>query len=189
MYFISGRIINVRDCRSLPKTDRLALKTDESLYSGSSIDGRKLVMTDRLGARNAIAIPILPLWLRVFGVISAVGALVYFSIVPAPGTGSISSGPFGIIPYSVWLHFLGYMGLAIALCYASHDVPRSRGQLLLGAFVLTVGIGTIIEFIQLTLPTRTFSVLDIVVNAVGAGVGIFLWGVTIYIVGQYPPDS
>ncbi len=189
MYFISGHSITVRDCRSLPKTDCLALTTDESLYSESNIDDRQLAMTDRLGTRNSIAIPVLPLWLRVLGVISAVGALVYFSIVPAPGTGSISSGPFGIIPYSVWLHFLGYMGLAIALCYASHDVPRSRGQLLLGAFVLTVGIGTIIEFVQLTLPTRTFSVFDIVVNAIGAGIGVFLWGVTMYIVGQYPTNS
>ncbi len=184
MYFISGRIIDPRDCRSLPKADNMAPTTDESPCGETSIGDQQLAMTDRLGETNSTVLPVVPLWLRVLGIISTVGALVYFSIVPAPGTGSISSGPFGILPYSVWLHFLGYMGLAIALCYASHDVQRSQGQRLLGAFVLTVGIGTTIEFMQLTLPTRTFSMFDIVTNAIGAGVGVFVWGVTTYLVGQ-----
>lgn len=126
-------------------------------------------------ARTATGVPVVPFWIRTVFVLSVLGGLVYFSIVPAPGTGSVSHGPFGVISYSMWLHFLGYMGLAIAFSYASHTVPRPHSQVLFGVFVVTVGCGAAVEMLQLTLPTRTFSILDILVNALGAGVGVILW--------------
>jgi len=125
--------------------------------------------------RTAAGIPVVPVWLRLVLVFGTLGGLIYFSIVPAPGSGSISYGPFGVIPYSMWLHFLGYMGLAIVLSYASTTVRRPQSQILFSVFVVTVGCGITVEFVQLTLPTRTFSVLDMVINALGAGVGVTLW--------------
>jgi len=120
-------------------------------------------------------VPIVPLWLRAVLVLATFGVLIYYSIVPAPGSGSITYGPLGMIPYSMWLHFLGYMGLAIVLSYASATVRRPQSQILLGVFVVTVGCGIAVEVLQLTLPTRTFSVLDMAINALGAGVGVTLW--------------
>jgi len=126
-------------------------------------------------AHTTTGIPVVPLWIRAVFVLGVLGGLVYFSIVPAPGTGSVSHGPFGVIPYSMWLHFVGYMGLAIAFSYASHTVRRPQSQILFGVFVVTIGCGAAVEMLQLTLPTRTFSVLDILVNGLGAGVGVILW--------------
>ena len=125
--------------------------------------------------RTASGVPVVPFWIRAVFVLGALGGLVYYSIVPAPGTGSVSHGPFGVIPYSMWLHFVGYMGLAIVFSYASYTVPRPQPQILFGVFVVTVGCGAAVEMLQLTLPTRTFSVIDILVNALGAGVGVTLW--------------
>ena len=128
--------------------------------------------------------PLLPFWMRLFAVLAAFGGLVYFSIVPAPGTGSISYGPLGVIPYSMWLHFVGYMGLAMVFVYASYTVPRPLSQILFGAWVVTVGCGVAVEILQLSLPARTFSFLDMVVNAVGAGVGVTLWYLYVRLVGR-----
>jgi VanZ family protein len=137
----------------------------------------------RPSQEDYLSLPLVPFWIRICLVVTAVGGLVYFSVVPAPGTGTLSYGPFGVFPYSVWLHLLGYMGLSIALAYASHDVYRPSRQVLVRVFILTVGCGTAVELIQFTLPTRTFSVFDILVNAVGAGLGVSLWYVVDRLVG------
>jgi len=139
--------------------------------------------------RTAAGIPVVPVWLRAVFVLGTLGGLIYFSIVPAPGSGLVSYGPFGVIPYSMWLHFVGYMGLAIVLSYASYTAPRPQSQILLGVFVVTVGCGVAVEFVQLTLPTRTFSVLDMVINALGAGVGVTLWYLFERLVAWFRADS
>lgn len=104
--------------------------------------------------------------------VSAISTVVYFSIVPPPGSGAISKGPIGIIPFSYWLHFGSYAGLSILLGYATTHVPRPDWQL--WVFTLTVGTGIIIELIQYTIATRTFSVLDIFINTVGVIFGILV---------------
>jgi VanZ family protein len=46
---------------------------------------------------------------------------------------------------------------------------------MIGVFVVTVGIGTAVEILQLNLPARTFSTADIAVNALGAATGTILF--------------
>jgi len=133
--------------------------------------------------KHSIRLPVLPFSVRVFLATAAISLLLYYSIVPAPGSGGISSGPFGIFPYSMWLHFLGYLGLAVALSYATFHLDYSRSQLLIGVFFITVGFGALIELLQYTLPTRTFSLVDILVNTIGAGTGIALWHLTDRVIG------
>jgi len=141
-------------------------------------------MNDQRVRTSATGLPIVPFWLRAAFVLGALSGLIYFSIVPAPGTSSTSYGPFGVVPYSVWLHFVGYMGLAIVFAYASYTVPRPQFQILFGVFVVTVGCGAAVEILQLTLPTRTFSVFDMLVNALGAGVGVTLWYLFDQVIGR-----
>jgi len=132
-------------------------------------------MSDQRAHTAATGLPATPFWIRAVFVLGVLGGLIYFSIVPAPGTSSVSHGPFGVVPYSMWLHFAGYMGLAIAFSYASYTVSRPYSQILFGVFVVTVGCGATVEILQLTVPTRTFSVIDMLVNTLGAGVGVTLW--------------
>jgi VanZ family protein len=75
----------------------------------------------------------------------------------------------------MWLHFIAYLGLSGILSYASHDVAKPAWQIMIGVFVVTVGIGTAVEVLQLNLPARTFSTADIAVNALGAATGTILF--------------
>lgn len=115
---------------------------------------------------------LVPIWLRIALAVSAIFGVLYFSIVPPPGSGAISRGPIGFIPYSYWLHFASYTGLAILMGYATAHVPRPDWQL--WVFTLAVGTGITIELLQYTIATRTFSLLDIVANTVGVSFGILL---------------
>lgn len=142
-------------------------------------DGRKSAL---------ISLPLLPLWLRILLTLSALGGIVYFSIVPPPGRGSASTLLFGVVPYSTALHFTSYAGLAIVFAYASYHSSRPDWQLILIVFATTVGCGALIEVVQTTLPTRTFSVGDMLVNSLGASVGVVVWRILHRFVRFYPTD-
>jgi VanZ family protein len=121
---------------------------------------------------NANKKRIVPVQIRIIFAVCAIFGIIYFSIVPPPGSGAISSGPMGIIPYSYWLHFGSYAGLAVLLGYATAHIPRPEWQL--WVFFVTVGTGTTIELIQYTIPARTFSMGDISINIIGVSSGILL---------------
>lgn len=127
--------------------------------------------------RRHLRLPLLPAWIRGLLAVITFGILLYYSIVPAPGSGSITTGPFGFLPYSAWLHLLAYMGLTIVFAYATAHANRPTWQLLAVVFVIVVSIGTTIELLQYMLPTRTFSWVDIGLNAVGAAIGLSVWAV------------
>lgn len=115
---------------------------------------------------------LIPISLRIISAVGAISTIVYFSIVPPPGSNTISESPIAIIPYSYWLHFGSYSVLTVLLGYATARIPRPDWQL--WVFVISVGIGTVIELIQYMLPMRTLSILDICVNIIGVGTGILL---------------
>ena len=142
-------------------------------------------MTASQRDRLRSGLPLIPRWLRVLLAVAVISALVYFSIRPPPGTGSRSYGPLAMVPLAMWLHVTGYMGLSIVLGYATHDVARPDWQLMLGVFVVTVGIGATVELIQLQLPSRTFSTLDIGLNALGAAIGIVLFYTVEWLLRRY----
>lgn len=115
---------------------------------------------------------LIPIWLRIVMAISTISVVIYYSIVPPPGSSAISRGPLGILRFSYWLHLISYTGLTIIVGYTTAHVPRPDWQL--WVFVIVVGIGVLIELIQYTIPARSFSLLDILVNLVGVLIGIVL---------------
>lgn len=131
----------------------------------------------RTGSEESIRFPLVPVWVRGVLVVCVLGVLLYYSIVPPPRSGLLDIPPLDAIPYHVWLHLFGYMGLAVILAYATVDVDRPRSQVLVGVFLIVITIGAVIEGLQYTLQTRTFSLLDIIVNVVGTVVGVLAWAV------------
>lgn len=75
----------------------------------------------------------------------------------------------------MWLHLLAYGTLAMTIAYAIQHSRRRTAHLLILVFVATVLYGTGIELVQYTLPARTFSLADILTNAVGATIAVFAW--------------
>ncbi|MFB6255205.1 MAG: VanZ family protein [Haloplanus sp.] len=100
--------------------------------------------------------------------------LLVFSVAHPSATGSVP-GPFGLVSQSTWLHATGYAGLAVVLAYALQPVPRPAWQVLCAVFVLATASGTGIELLQATVACRTFDVVDILINAVGAAVAVVGW--------------
>ena len=124
-----------------------------------------------------LRLPLVPRWLRVVGVIAVAATILYFSVFTPPGSGTIQFGPFGLFPYSTWLHGVAYAGLAVVLAYALQDRPWRDRSVLVVVFVIAVGYGGSIELLQSTLDARTADFGDLLVNAVGAAVAAVCWRV------------
>lgn len=129
---------------------------------------------DRLGSPTWSSVLRPPAWLRWLAVGVVAGVLFYGSVLDSPGTGLPSLGPLGAFGLDKWLHALGYAALAVALAGAL--APRaSTVRVVVLAAILSVGYGVVIEFAQVPVPERSFSVGDILADAVGAGVGAAAW--------------
>lgn len=113
-----------------------------------------------------IRFPLLPDPVRWLGVATVAAVLVYFSLLAAPPQQPPDPGLGDF--WDKKLHFAGYLGLGLALAYATadgRDTPRRRTTLVLGVAVL-FGVG--IELLQGPLPDRYFSYADMLANALGA---------------------
>ncbi len=121
-------------------------------------------------------LPLLPRWIRYLALVSVAIVIVTFSIVPLPRWVT-SFGPLGLLPIRQYLHLIAYAGFTIVLGYAVADIDRPDWQILGGVFVVTVAFGGAMEALQLTLPHRTASVRDLVMNAAGAAVAVGVWRV------------
>ena len=124
-----------------------------------------------------LRLPLVPRSLRLAGVIAVAATILYFSVFTPPGSGVIRTGPFGVFPYSTWLHGLAYAGLAVTLAYALQDRPWRDRTVLVVVFLVAVGYGGGVELLQSTLDARTADVDDLLVNAVGAAVAAVCWRV------------
>lgn len=100
-------------------------------------------------------------------------AILVVSMVPIPGAVPEEGGG---IPTSVLFHFVGY-GVLAALLAVSVLVEETRDRAsLTGAFGASA-YGILIECLQYPIPYRSFSYLDMLVNGLGATVGVLLaWG-------------
>ncbi|SDY32431.1 VanZ family protein [Halopenitus persicus] len=125
--------------------------------------------------RRRLRLPLLPRRLRLGVVTLVAGVILYYSVFAPPGSGTIEMGPFGIIPYSTWLHFLAYVGLGGWVGYALSDRSTSIRRRTLATFLTTWGYGVAIEVVQWPLPERTFALTDMGVNALGALVAAIVW--------------
>jgi VanZ family protein len=132
-----------------------------------------------------LRIPLLPNIMRWGAVITVAGIILYYSIQSGPGTQTFQTGPLGIFPYSDWLHFLAYACLAVMLAYALHDSRLPNWQVFVLVVVCAIGYGITIELLQSRLPSRTFAVEDMGVNAVGAGVAVVCWRLLVRYVRFY----
>ena len=74
------------------------------------------------------------------------------------------------------LHIPAYTGLTILLILSFRDPLIRFKKALAISFVIAVVFGVINEFIQAGIPGRTYSVIDMINNGIGAaiGVGFFL---------------
>ena len=132
-----------------------------------------------------IRFPLVPRPLRFGGVIAVGATILYFSVFTPPGSGAITTGPLGLLPYSTWLHGLAYTGLAFVLAYALQDQPWNDRVVLAVVFVAAVGYGGSIELLQSTLETRTADFGDLLVNAVGAAIAAVCWRILVRKIGFY----
>lgn len=133
-------------------------------------------------ATSRLRLPLFPRWVRLSLVAAVMGLILYYSVIPVPGSATFRTGPFGVLGLSKWLHLLSYGGLAATLAYAFHDSSRPTWQILAVVFLVAVGYGVGVEVVQATVPERTFSPQDMLVNATGAAVAVGLWrGVAGYV--------
>lgn len=100
------------------------------------------------------------------------GAVLVFSLVPLGGGAAAGSGAVAGIGLDKLLHVVDYAALALALCYATR--ARTMGACLL-AFAAAVAFGGAVELLQLPVPTRRGSLLDVAANAVGAATASAGW--------------
>ncbi|WP_134671392.1 VanZ family protein [Halorussus marinus] len=115
-----------------------------------------------------------PGWVRWLGVAVVAGVLFYGSVLDAPGSGLSPLGPFGTFGLDKWLHGLGYAALAAALASAlAADRSALVAALLAAAIAVAYGVG--IEFVQASIPERSFSVGDMAADAVGAVLAVVCW--------------
>ena len=96
------------------------------------------------------------------------GVILIASLVPLSGGGA-SQSPF------VLAHLLGYAALAGSLAVATDGVDRPRRVRLVGVALATVACGALVEAGQTLVPGRTYSTGDVVVNGLGAVVGVAGW--------------
>lgn len=116
-----------------------------------------------------LPVPVLPRWLRLAGVLSVSGVIVYFSLfagLPSPP----GDGPGGLIA-ALWdkkLHLAAYAGLGYSLAYASVEERKWGTRRVAAVVLVAVAFGAAMELLQGLLPTRYFGAYDLLADAIGA---------------------
>lgn len=98
-----------------------------------------------------------------------IGTIFYLFLADSDNFSSFPQVSFLGIPADKLFHFLAYTPFVILL-YFSFSLPRLKARFCYGIpFVLIVGavICTITEILQLTNPTRSFSMYDLAANYLG----------------------
>ena len=105
-----------------------------------------------------------------YAIVVGLALAILLASVVDPGDGGRST-VFGI-GITVYLHLLAYGAFAFTIGYARWSADR---RTLLVAVAVATGYGALIELIQGTIPYRTMSALDALLNAAGAVVGALVW--------------
>ena len=98
------------------------------------------------------------------------------SIAPAPSEMGVLRPRF-LLSLDKVAHFVGYALLGGTLAAAMEETPPSRGTLAIVLVALVAVYGAGLEVLQSLLPTRGFSIGDMLANALGGlfGVGLVLF--------------
>lgn len=89
--------------------------------------------------------------------------LTYLSLRPVSGDGRGAAVAWA-------LHVIAYLGLGVLVAFS---FPGRFEQRRVRSIVEVVLFGLTIELVQLVMPTRTFSVIDIAMNGIGAALSWF----------------
>ncbi|KTG09120.1 hypothetical protein AUR64_15090 [Haloprofundus marisrubri] len=109
-------------------------------------------------------------------VLLVAGSVFVASVITPPGDGVPTLGPFGLVGADKWLHAAAYAGVAASL---SHALATRTRRAAVGGFLGGAVYGFCIELVQALVPARQFDLLDAAANALGAGVGVGMWAVTV----------
>jgi len=104
----------------------------------------------------------------VFTVLSVIYLIILFIGAFAVKAGNISKAS----NFDKVLHFFGFLILAILLLVTFEHYKL--GNKYVSVFIIALGIGILIEAIQLFIPGREFSLLDILADVLGVIVGLLL---------------
>lgn len=125
-----------------------------------------------LTTRQAMSLPI---YARLLITLAVTGVIVLLSITP--GDQQIDDNVFVwlvvITPTTLQkiLHVVAYGGLAFLWAWTFHMALPRIGQMVL-SLTLTIATGAALEWYQTTVPGRFGTLMDIVLNAAGAALGI-----------------
>ncbi len=110
-------------------------------------------------------------------VVLVAGTILVVSAVPIPGAVPEEGGG---VPTSVLFHFLGYATLSALLAFAR--LARQRAARAATGLAGASTYGVLIECLQSPIPYRSFSYLDMLVNAAGASLGaVIVLGVLVFV--------
>jgi VanZ family protein len=98
------------------------------------------------------------------------GVIFVTGMLPTQGAVDVVSGGHDDLA-TLTGHFAAYLLLGVLLGVALGGWRVERDRMLL-ALVLAVALGAVIELLQMPLPYRDGQVVDLVVNAAGAAVGL-----------------
>ncbi|WP_424017735.1 VanZ family protein [Halorientalis pallida] len=102
---------------------------------------------------------------RAVPAVAYAAVLLVASVVAPPAGGLAPTGPLGFVGVDKWLHAVGYATLTLLVAYALRATTGRRVAL---AVALAVAYGGGIEVVQSFLPVRSFDLLDVLANTLGA---------------------
>lgn len=117
-------------------------------------------------------VPLAPPWIR-WAVVAVTATGIVAASVSRGGPARQLTGPLGAVGLDKYLHAIAFGAFALALAYALASWPSRR--VAIAVFVGTIAFGFAVELLQLPLPYRTFSWLDLVADGAGAVVVAGSW--------------
>ncbi|RXK47488.1 VanZ family protein [Halorientalis pallida] len=114
---------------------------------------------------------------RAVPVIVYAAVVLVASVADPPAGGLTPAGPLGLVGVDKWLHAVGYATLTLLVAYALSGATK-RWPAVAVAVAAIYGAG--IEVVQSVLPFRSFDVLDVLANTLGA----LLVGIVVSVVSR-----
>lgn len=99
--------------------------------------------------------------------------ILVFTLIPGKALPSVSYAQIDKL-----VHFFFFAVLMILTSYSLQKVNDNKGlaiNFLMIAFLYSITLGATIEVIQLVVPGRDFSFVDIFANCIGAGIGCLVF--------------
>lgn len=107
-------------------------------------------------------------------IFTAITSLYLILLLLAAFVFQVDSGKSGIPGFDKLLHFFGFLILTILLLLTFKYYKLSNSYV--SVFLIALGIGILIEAVQIGIPEREFSLLDILADVLGIIIGsVLVW--------------